>query len=91
MFPPQEIESFAAAHGVPTGVATQMLAHLLPHAVDSQTPGGQAPGGQVSGGQFSGDAAPQGAVMVGTDAAPQGTGGGFDFGGLVQRLIGGGR
>ena len=96
VFPPQQIESFAAAHGVPAGVATQMLAHLLPHAVDSQTPGGQTPGGQTPGGQglggqMSGDTVPQGAAMAGTDAAPQGAGSGFDFGGLVQRLIGGGR
>ena len=71
---------------MPASVATQMLAHLLPHAVDSQTSGAQAPGGQMSS-----DIAPQGGVMAGTDAAPQGPGGGFDFGGLVQRLIGGGR
>ena len=80
VFPPQEIESFAEAHGVPPTVATAMLAHLLPHAVDGQTPDGQMPGGQV----------PGGSTMAGAEAAaPQGSGGGFDFGGLVQRLIGG--
>ena len=92
VFPPQEIESFAEAHGVPANVATEMLAHLLPHAVDSQTPGGQMPAGQMQGGQMSGSQAPQGSTMTGAEAAaPQGEGEGFDFGGLVQRLIGGGR
>ncbi len=42
IFPPEQIESFAAQHGVPAGVATQILAHLLPHAVDGQTPDGTA-------------------------------------------------
>ncbi len=82
VFPPQQIESFAEAHGVPASVATEMLAHLLPHAVDSQTPGGQAPQGVAAG--ASTDPAMTGAES----AAPQGAGGGFDFGGLVQRLIG---
>ncbi len=85
VFPPQEIESFAEAHGVPASVATAMLAHLLPHAVDSQTPGGQVPGGEMQSGPAS-----QGSAMTGAEAAaPQGEG--FDFGGLVQRLIGGSR
>ena len=79
VFPPQQIESFAEAHGVPASVATEMLAHLLPHAIDQQTTGGQAPDGQTQGG-----AMPTSAEA----AAPQGAGGGFDFGGLVQRLIG---
>ena len=79
VFSPQQIESFAEAHGVPPSVATAMLAHLLPHAVDSQTPGGQVPGDQMQGGS----------TMTGAEAAaPQGPGEGFDFGGLVQRLIG---
>ena len=78
VFPPQQIESFAEAHGVPASVATEMLAHLLPHAVDSQTPGGQVPP----------DPAAQDQPMSGAEAAaPQGGGGGFDFGGLVQRLM----
>ncbi len=86
VFPPQQIESFAEAHGVPASVATEMLAHLLPHAVDSQTPGGQVPPDPAT---TDPDAsATQGQPMTGADAAaPQGPGGGFDFGGLVQRLM----
>ena len=40
VFPPAQIEAFATQHGVPAGVATQLLAHLLPQAVDKATPGG---------------------------------------------------
>lgn len=40
VFPPAQIEAFAEQHGVPAGVAAQLLAHLLPKAVDAATPGG---------------------------------------------------
>jgi uncharacterized protein YidB (DUF937 family) len=40
IFPPDQIEAFAAQHGLPAGVASQILAQLLPHAVDAATPGG---------------------------------------------------
>ncbi|WP_419730684.1 YidB family protein [Lichenicola sp.] len=80
VFPPQQIESFAEAHGIPAGTASQLLAHLLPHAIDNQTPDGQVPGGQAS------DEPSQ----AGTGSAAQGAPSqGLDFGGLVQRLTGG--
>jgi uncharacterized protein YidB (DUF937 family) len=40
VIPPAQIEAFAEQHGVPAGVAAQLLAHLLPQAVDAATPGG---------------------------------------------------
>jgi uncharacterized protein YidB (DUF937 family) len=43
IFPPEQIEAFAEQHGVPADVATGLLAHLLPHAVDNATPDGAAP------------------------------------------------
>lgn len=73
VFPPQQIEGWAEKYGVPQGVASQVLAHLLPHAVDSQTPGGQVPDGSAQDAQ----------VGPGSDG-----GGGFNFGGLVQKLMG---
>ncbi|MBE7213470.1 MAG: DUF937 domain-containing protein [Gluconacetobacter diazotrophicus] len=89
VFPPEQIEQFAAAHGVPAGVATQLLQHLLPHAVDSQTPNGRveeaAPGGQTAN-PFGGD---EPDVPAGTAPAGSGPGGGFDFGALAQRFLGG--
>ncbi len=43
IFSPDQIESFAQAHGVPSGMVAPLLAHLLPHAVDNATsPGGDA-------------------------------------------------
>ncbi len=57
IFPADQIESFATQHGVPAGAATQLLAHLLPHAVDSQTPDGtaaSAPAGGTGGFDFAG-------------------------------------
>lgn len=32
VFPQQQIESWARAHEIPAGMASQVLAHLLPHA-----------------------------------------------------------
>ena len=47
VFPPAQIEAFATQHGVPPGVAAQLLAHLLPQAVDAATPGGTVPSATV--------------------------------------------
>ena len=62
VFPPQQIEAWAAQHGIPAGAAAGVLAHLLPHAVDSQTPtgqmggqGGTTQGGMTPGGSSYGD------------------------------------
>jgi uncharacterized protein YidB (DUF937 family) len=53
VFPPEQIEAWAQQHGLPADVASQLLAHLLPHAVDSATPQGEVPpnagGGTPSG------------------------------------------
>ena len=109
VFPPQQIESWAAQHGIPAGAAAGVLAHLLPHAVDSQTPNGQMGGqGGMPGAASAGDDpfadgrasdAPDTDSYNDTQAQAQGSrqvggsqGGGsqgFDFGGLVQRLMGG--
>ncbi|MGH7109134.1 MAG: YidB family protein [Stellaceae bacterium] len=43
VFPPEQIAAWAQQHGLPAGTAQQVLAHLLPHAVDSATPDGQVP------------------------------------------------
>jgi uncharacterized protein YidB (DUF937 family) len=43
VFPPEQIEAFAAQHGVPAGVASQILARLLPATVDAATPAGTLP------------------------------------------------
>ena len=122
VFPPQQIEAWAAQHGIPAGAAAGVLAHLLPHAVDSQTPagqmggqGGMTQGGMTQGGSSYGDdpfadgrasdapdtdsyndtqaqAPGLGQARTGQAGASQGGGGqGFDFGGLVQRLMGGNR
>lgn len=80
VFPPDQIESFAAAHGVPAGVATQLLQHLLPQAVDSHTPDGQLPGGSAAN-PFGGD------DDAAQDTPPASSG--FDFGALAQRFLGG--
>lgn len=80
VFPPQQIESWAQAHGIPAGMASQVLAHLLPHAVDSQTPEGQVPDQAIQ-------AQNGGTPVTGTSQAGNGSPG-FDFGGLVQRLMG---
>jgi len=84
VFPPEQIESWARAHGVPAEVASQVLAHLLPHAVDSQTPNGQVPDQAMQTSQTQGD----GTSMAGNGQAGAGLSN-FDFGGLVQRLMGG--
>ena len=43
IFPPEQIEAFAAQHGVPANVASQILAQLIPYAVDAATPAGTVP------------------------------------------------
>ncbi len=43
IFPPAELDQFAAAHGVPAGTVTQALSQFLPHAVDQATPDNDAP------------------------------------------------
>ncbi len=43
VFPPDQIEAFAAQHGIPANVASQILASLVPHAVDAATPAGTPP------------------------------------------------
>lgn len=43
VFPTGQIESWAQQHGIPSGVAAEVLAHVLPHAVDAQTPDGSVP------------------------------------------------
>lgn len=51
VFPPEQIAAWAQQHGLPAETAQQVLAHLLPHAVDSATPQGEVPddGGTPSG------------------------------------------
>ena len=53
VFPPEQLDSWAQQHGLPAGVASQVLAHFLPHAVDASTPDGTVP--------------PQGSPQGGTD------------------------
>ncbi len=43
VFPPDQIEAFAAQHGVPAGVASQILAALVPHAVAQAAPAATTP------------------------------------------------
>ena len=43
VFPPEQIDAWAQQHGMPAGVASQVLAQFLPHAVDHATPDGSAP------------------------------------------------
>ena len=109
VFPPQQIESWAAQHGIPAGAAAGLLAHLLPHAVDGQTQGGQmgsqmgAQGGMPPDSTSGGDPFADGrasdapdtdsyndaqAQPGGQGAGQAGGGQGFDFGGMVQRLMG---
>lgn len=68
IFPPAELDQFAAAHGVPAGTVSQVLAQFLPHAVDQATPDNDA---QTA------------------DQTASSGGGGFDFGGLAKRFLGG--
>ncbi|TLU73901.1 YidB family protein [Lichenicoccus roseus] len=58
VFPPEQLDAWAQQHGLPAGMASQVLAHFLPHAVDATTPQGtvppqgdvQGPGGSGAGG-----------------------------------------
>ena len=43
VFPPEQIEAFAAQHGVPASVASQILAALVPHAVAQAAPAATTP------------------------------------------------
>lgn len=43
VFPNNELDSIAQKYGLPAGMATQILAQLLPHAVDHSTPDGTLP------------------------------------------------
>ena len=43
VFPPAQLDAWAQQHGLPAGVASQVLAHFLPHAVDATTPDGSVP------------------------------------------------
>jgi len=43
VFPTQQIDAWAQQHGIPAGMASQVLAQFLPHAVDAQTPNGAVP------------------------------------------------
>ncbi len=43
VFPPQQLDAWAQQHGLPAGMASQVLAHFLPHAVDATTPQGTVP------------------------------------------------
>ncbi len=43
VFPPQQLDSWAQQHGLPAGVASQVLAQFLPHAMDHATPDGTVP------------------------------------------------
>ncbi len=38
IFPPEQIDQFAQAHGIPAGTVTSILSTMLPHAVDQATP-----------------------------------------------------
>jgi uncharacterized protein YidB (DUF937 family) len=42
VFTPEQIEAFAAQHGVPADVATTILAHLLPQTVAAAAPAADA-------------------------------------------------
>ncbi len=82
IFPPAQIEQFAQAHGIPSAAVAPLLAHLLPHAVDQATPDGDAQAADQSAGIQSGASDPE------APAQPS-AGGGFDFAGLAQRMLGG--
>ncbi len=55
VFPPAQLDAWAQQHGLPSGMASQILAQFLPHAVDATTPGGSVPTGTAAG---AGTAAP---------------------------------
>ncbi len=42
VIPPQQLDQFAQAHGLPAGAVSSVLAQLLPHAVNAATPDGSA-------------------------------------------------
>jgi len=42
LIPTDRIDMFAAAHGLPAGAVTAILAHMLPGEVDKKTPDGTA-------------------------------------------------
>jgi len=73
IFPPEQIDRWAQDHGLPAGAASEVLAHLLPHAVDQSTPDNRPPPATASDTEQPQDAAPPS----------------MDFGGLVGRLLGG--
>lgn len=90
VFPQGQIESFAASHGIPAGMATQLMAHLLPHAVDSQTSNGQPQADDGSAFADGQSVDPSAGTQPPSASMNAGGGGqGFNFGGLVQRLMGG--
>ena len=41
--PPEQIEALAQRYGLPAGIATKVLAQVIPQAVDTATPAGQLP------------------------------------------------
>ncbi len=43
VFPPSQIDALAQRYGLPAGLVTQVLAQVVPHAVDTATPAGQLP------------------------------------------------
>jgi uncharacterized protein YidB (DUF937 family) len=49
VFPPEQIAAWAQKHGLPADAVPQLLAHLLPHAVDDATPQGEVPPDDGSG------------------------------------------
>ncbi len=51
--PQSQLEQFAQQHGIPAGMASGLLAHILPHAVDQATPGGTVQSADASN-DFSG-------------------------------------
>ena len=56
VLPADQIDSWAQAHGLPAGLATQVLAHVLPSAVDHATPQGADANGQPVAPPAQGDA-----------------------------------
>ncbi|MBB3174661.1 uncharacterized protein YidB (DUF937 family) [Endobacter medicaginis] len=56
VLPAGQIDAWAQAHGLPAGLATQVLAHVLPSAVDHATPQGADTNGQPVGAPAQGDA-----------------------------------
>jgi uncharacterized protein YidB (DUF937 family) len=43
VIPPEQIEALAQRYGLPAGIVSQVLAQVVPHAVDAATPAGQLP------------------------------------------------